>query len=78
MGQIQVSDEPAKDSDSCWVDTDTQNVYLKAIPGKRYKFVRWQGGIEGADLRASEGVFTVTGDVCAVFAIETGFVLMVK
>ena len=78
MGQIQVADETAKDSDCCWVDTDTQRVYLKAVPGKGCKFVRWQGSIEGADLKSSEGVFTVTGDVCAVFATETGFVITVR
>jgi hypothetical protein len=78
MGLIQVADETAKDSDCCWVDTDTRKVYLKAVPEKGCKFVKWQGGIEGVDLKASEGVFTVTGDVCAVFATETGFVITVR
>ena len=79
MGLVSVNGGTPGESCDLWVEQGVATeVTLKAIPAKGYKFKRWEGNVVSGNPKIAEGVFTVSGDVRAVFTENKGLMMLLK
>ena len=79
FGRVSVDGGEAASSVAVWIDQSAPTrLRVSAVPAEGYKFKKWIGNVDPADVTVQDGVISVTGDVQAKFSKISGVLLIVR